>query len=48
MEVNPLAGLRPDYSDLPIVCTMAGLTYRQLIERIMESALKRVHNVSSS
>jgi D-alanine-D-alanine ligase len=48
MEVNPLAGLRPDYSDLPIVCTMSGLTYRQLIERIMQSALKRVQNVVST
>ncbi len=26
MEVNPLAGLHPEHSDLPIICTMAGVT----------------------
>jgi D-alanine-D-alanine ligase len=44
MEVNPLAGLRPGHSDLPILCEMAGMPYRELIAGIMRSALKRVRN----
>ncbi|MFH1152717.1 MAG: D-alanine--D-alanine ligase [Pseudomonadota bacterium] len=42
IEVNPLAGLRPEYSDLPIVCQFFGTSYVRLIEMIMESAAKRV------
>ncbi len=42
MEVNPLAGLRPDHSDLPILCDLAGMPYRELIAGIMRSALKRI------
>ncbi|MBM4041735.1 MAG: D-alanine--D-alanine ligase [Planctomycetes bacterium] len=41
MEVNPLAGLHPQHSDLPILCTLRGIPYVQLIERIVESTLKR-------
>ncbi len=42
IEVNPLAGLHPQHSDLPIICTMVGVTFQQLIERILESAIRRV------
>ncbi|MBU2054716.1 MAG: D-alanine--D-alanine ligase [Proteobacteria bacterium] len=42
MEVNPLAGLRPEHSDLPILCGLAGMPYQELIAGIMRSALKRV------
>jgi len=42
LEVNPLAGLNPDISDLPILCNLAGMSYQELIRRIMESALKRL------
>lgn len=42
MEVNPLAGLHPEHSDLPILCGMVGLTYLALIENIMRSALGRL------
>ena len=42
MEVNPLAGLRPDHSDLPILCELAGMPYRELIAGIMRSALRRL------
>jgi D-alanine-D-alanine ligase len=42
MEVNPLAGLHPQHSDLPILCTAIGLPYEELIQRIVRSALKRV------
>ncbi|MBN1614155.1 MAG: D-alanine--D-alanine ligase [Deltaproteobacteria bacterium] len=42
MEVNPLAGLHPVHSDLPILCGLAGMDYQKLIDRIMESAMKRL------
>jgi D-alanine-D-alanine ligase len=41
MEVNPLAGLHPKHSDLPIVCSMVGITFQDLIHRIMASARSR-------
>jgi D-alanine-D-alanine ligase len=41
LEVNPLAGLNPEISDLSILCTMAGKSYQELIGRIMESASER-------
>jgi D-alanine-D-alanine ligase len=42
LEVNPLAGLHPTHSDLPIMCTLAGIPYDRLIGRIVDSALRRV------
>lgn len=42
LEVNPLAGLNPLISDLPILCNLTGMSYQELISRIMDSALKRV------
>lgn len=42
MEVNPLAGLHPRHSDLPIIFTLMGKTFTQLIDLIMRSALKRM------
>ena len=41
IEVNPLAGLRPDYSDLCIIAERQGLSHAQLIERIMTAFFKR-------
>ena len=41
MEVNPLAGLHPRHSDLPIIFGLMGKTFSQLIDLIMRSALKR-------
>ena len=41
MEVNPLAGLHPVHSDLPILSRMINIDYQKLIEMIMKSALKR-------
>lgn len=41
IEVNPLAGLHPVHSDLPILSSMAGVNYQSLIEMIMRSCLKR-------
>ena len=42
LEVNPLAGLHPSHSDLPMLCTALGMSYTSLIEKIVASAAKRV------
>lgn len=47
MEVNPLAGLHPLHSDLPILCNKLGVPYVQLIHWITFSAIKRAsHPIS--
>ncbi|NLA75806.1 MAG: D-alanine--D-alanine ligase [Deltaproteobacteria bacterium] len=43
LEVNPLAGLNPAISDLPILCGLNGISYQGLIKRIMASALERIN-----
>jgi len=42
IEVNPLAGLNPIDSDLPILCRLSGIPYQTLIRQIMESARERI------
>ena len=42
MEVNPLAGLHPQHSDLPIIANLVGLRYRSLLEAILDSAFARI------
>ncbi|NCB02680.1 MAG: D-alanine--D-alanine ligase [Spirochaetia bacterium] len=42
LEVNPLAGLNPIDSDLPILCYKKGITYPQLIGEILTSAISRI------
>ncbi len=42
MEVNPLAGLHPHHSDLPILCNALKVPYVQLVHWIVFSAMKRV------
>jgi D-alanine-D-alanine ligase len=42
IEVNPLAGLHPEHSDLPIICGLAGVGFDQLIAGIVASAEKRI------
>jgi len=42
IEVNPLAGLHPIHSDLPIICRFQGISFLNLIQMIMESAMTRV------
>jgi D-alanine-D-alanine ligase len=46
IEVNPLAGMNPVISDLPILCRMAGMEYPELIRRIVRSALQRSPGVA--
>jgi len=41
IEVNPLAGLNPTHSDLPILCRLNGIGFTQLIGRIMTEAVRR-------
>jgi D-alanine-D-alanine ligase len=41
LEINPLPGLHPTHSDLPILCRKAGLSYERLIGEIIGSALGR-------
>lgn len=44
LEVNPLAGLHPTHSDLPILSTLAGVSYRDLLGMIMASAEERIRS----
>jgi len=43
IEANPLAGLNPVHSDLPILARMYGIEYQDLMEMIMKSAIKRLN-----
>jgi D-alanine-D-alanine ligase len=43
IEANPLAGLNPVHSDLPILARMYGIEYQKLMEMIMKSAVKRLN-----
>ena len=43
MEVNPLAGMHPYHSDLPIICNHVGMPYSDLIREIIDSARERVY-----
>ncbi len=42
IEVNPLAGLNPVHSDLPILCRLLGREYLSLIRDIVDAAAARV------
>ena len=41
LEVNPLPGLNPKYSDLCIEAAAAGWTYEDLVNRILDEAIER-------
>lgn len=41
LEVNPLAGLHPEHSDLPILTGLAGHSYDWLLGRIVEACAAR-------
>jgi D-alanine-D-alanine ligase len=41
IEVNPLAGLHPEHSDLCIIAGKYGITYQELLGEIMAAALDR-------
>jgi D-alanine-D-alanine ligase len=42
LEINPLAGLHPNHSDLPMLCTQLGMDYVELISAIVDSARERL------
>jgi D-alanine-D-alanine ligase len=42
LEVNPLPGLTPGYSDLCLIAKAANIDYRSLIEEILSGGLKRL------
>jgi D-alanine-D-alanine ligase len=41
LEVNPLPGLNPDYSDLCIEAAADGWSYEELVNRILDEAIER-------
>jgi D-alanine-D-alanine ligase len=47
LEVNPLPGLHPTHSDLPMIATQEGMSFVELIGEIIGSALDRVGSLTS-
>jgi D-alanine-D-alanine ligase len=45
MEINPLPGMHPTHSDLPMIATQEGMAFEELIRRIVHSALARQESV---
>jgi hypothetical protein len=45
IEINPLPGLAPGYSDFPMIAAFNGVEYVALVRAILKSALKR-HGLS--
>jgi D-alanine-D-alanine ligase len=41
MEINPLPGMHPTRSDLPIMCTLGGLGFNGLVGEILDAAARR-------
>ncbi|MGD2049403.1 MAG: ATP-grasp domain-containing protein [Chloroflexota bacterium] len=41
LEINPLPGLNPGYSDLAIEAQAAGWSYEELVNRILDEAIER-------
>ncbi len=42
LEINPLAGMHPEHSDLPILAGLNGIPYLELMKMIMDSAVRKV------
>jgi D-alanine-D-alanine ligase len=47
LEANPLAGLHPEHSDLPIICALRQIPYRDLMRWIIGSAAERIQERGS-
>lgn len=47
LEINPLAGLHPTHSDLPITATLTGLGFEGLIGAIIDSARERLEEAAT-
>lgn len=48
LEVNPIPGLAPGFSDLPRICELSGICYEELIKTILNTALVRLGLVVQS
>jgi D-alanine-D-alanine ligase len=48
IEVNPLPGLRPEFSDLCMIAKVSGMDYRSLIGEILAGCLKRYRDARST
>jgi len=46
IEINPLPGLAPGYSDFPMLAQFSGMDYDSLVQNVLCSALKR-HGLAS-
>jgi D-alanine-D-alanine ligase len=46
IEINPLAGLNPTHSDLPMLATAVGMPFVDLIDQILQSAFGRLNGSS--
>ncbi len=46
IEINPLPGLAPGYSDFPMLAEMSGVDYKSLVRGVLKAALKR-YNLKS-
>lgn len=43
IEVNPLPGLAPSYSDFPMLADFCGVDYEHIVMKVLNSALRRLH-----
>lgn len=43
IEINPLPGMHPEHSDLPILANKNGIAYFELMKMIMDSALSKIN-----
>ena len=41
IEINPLPGLAPGYSDFPMLAEFSGVPYRQLVLSVLETGAAR-------
>jgi D-alanine-D-alanine ligase len=48
IEANPLAGLNPVHSDLPILARMYGIEYQELMKMIMDAAIRRINGIKQN
>ncbi len=42
IEINPLPGLAPGYSDYPMIAAFQGVSYEALVQGVLLSALRRI------
>ena len=45
LEINPLPGLAPSFSDLVVMAERSGMSYESLIKRILTPAIQRWRNL---